>query len=90
MLKTIEIPKVICPVCGGFRLIEGEDRAACTNYCCPIHGIVMPIALQTDKEALTYLGWIPEKYRIAGFDGYRYFNPKLYRDRTIKTLSTIG
>lgn len=73
-----------CPVCGIFRLIlENEDRATCVNPCCPMHDIKTPIALQTDKEVLTYSGWIPEKYRIGGFDGYRYFNPKLYRDRSI-------
>ncbi len=75
-----------CPVCGAFRIIyETEDIAICVDRCCPIYGETMPIAIKTDKEALTYLGWIPEKYRIGYLDGYRYFNPKLYRDKAIKT-----
>lgn len=74
-----------CPMCGDFRLfLENEDRAMCANRCCPVYGISMPIALKTDKEVLTYAGWIPEKYRIGRSDGYRYFNPKLYRCRVMQ------
>ena len=75
----------LCPVCGAFRVLETEGMAACVNLCCPIYGKTLPIALKTDKEALTYSGWIPEKYRIGHREGWRYFNPKLYRDKVIKT-----
>lgn len=80
-----------CPVCGLIRPYGNEDGfTECPNDICFVYGYPVPESFKTSLEVLTYLGWLPEKYHI-GFlaDGYRYFNPMLFRMKSIRKNPSI-